>query len=118
METMNFDNLLAGDYPAVTDIRTVLAGQNLTRGAVLAEDSGNGNKLVPVDSASATASIKVPVCVLAEDCDASVADANALVFLSGAFNENACTFGGADTAADHRAALRDLNIYLKKAVTA
>jgi hypothetical protein len=41
-----------------------------------------------------------------------------VVFLSGAFNEGALTFGGADTADTHRKALRDLNIYLKKAVSA
>jgi hypothetical protein len=118
METFTPDKLLASDYPAVTDIRTVLTGQTLTRGTVLAEDSVNSNKLVPVDSGSATASINDPVCILAEDTDASSADANAVVFLSGAFNEGALTFGGTDTADTHRKALRDLNIYLKKAVSA
>ena len=48
----------------------------------------------------------------------SAADANAVVFLSGAFNEGSLTFGGTDTADTHRKALRDLNIYLKKAVSA
>ncbi len=118
METFTPDNLLASDYPLVTDIRTVLTGQNLARGTVLAEDSGNGDKLVPVDSASATASIKAPVCILAEAVDASVGDTEALVYLSGAFNEAALVFGGADTPDTHRKALRDLNIYLKKSVPA
>lgn len=118
METMTYDNLLASDYPAVTDIKTVLTGQSLSKGTVLAEDSANGKKCVPVNSASGTASIKAPLYILAEDCDASAADAQALVYLSGAFNEKACTFGGTDDADDHRAALRDLNIYLKKSVSA
>jgi hypothetical protein len=115
---MNYDNLLANDYPAVTDIRTVLTGSSLTRGTVLAEDSANSSKLVPVDSSSETASIQSPICILAEDVDASDADANGLVYLSGAFNENQLTFGGTDDADDHRADLRDLNIYLKKSVNA
>jgi hypothetical protein len=118
METFTPDKLLASDYPAVTDVRTVLTGQNLKRGTVLAEDSGNSDKLVPVNSGSATASIQDPVCILAEDVDASDADVNGLVYLSGAFNEGALTFGGTDTADTHRKALRDLNIYLKKAVSA
>jgi len=118
METLTHDNLLANDYPAVTDIKTVLTGQNLTKGTVLAEDSGNSNKCVPVDSGHATASIQDPLYILAEDCDASGGDAQAQVYLSGAFNENALTFGGTDDADTHRVALRDLNIYLKKSVPA
>ncbi|MGD9947527.1 MAG: head decoration protein [Desulfobulbus sp.] len=118
MEPLTYANLLASDYPAVTDIKTVLTGQTLSKGTVLAEDSANSNKCVPVNSASGTASIKIPLYILAEDCDASAADAQALVYLSGAFNESACTFGGTDSADDHRAALRDLNIYLKKSISA
>jgi hypothetical protein len=118
METLNYDNLLASDYPAVTDIRTILTGQNLTRGTVLAKDSANDSKLVAVDSSSETSSIKDPICILAEDVDTSAGDANGLVYLSGAFNQNQLTFGGTDAADDHRDALRDLNIYLKNSVTA
>ena len=115
-ETLNYDNLLAGDYPAVTDIRTVVTGQTLTRGAVLGKITASG-KYTLCDSTGADGS-EAPVCILAEDCDASGGDLNAAVFLSGAFNEGQLTFGGTVTADDHRDALRDLNIYLKKAVSA
>ncbi len=116
METLNHDNLLASDYPAVTDIRTIVSGQNLSRGAVLGKITASG-KYTLCDSTAVDGS-ENPVCILAEDCDASDADATAVVFLSGSFNEGQLTFGGADTADDHRDALRDLNIYLKKAVNA
>lgn len=116
METYTPDNLLAGDYPAVTDIVTILSGQNLTRGACLGKVTASGKHVI-VDSGNADGS-QHPVAILAEDCDASAADAQAVVYLSGAFNQDQVTFGGADTAATHRAALRDLNIYLKKPVSA
>ena len=106
-ETLNYDNLLAGDYPAVTDIRTVVTGQTLTRGAVLGKITASG-KYTLCDSTGADGS-EAPVCILAEDCDASGGDLNA---------EGQLTFGGSDAADDHRDALRDLNIYLKKAVSA
>lgn len=117
-ETYSPDRLIAGDYPVVTRTMTVLTGQELVRGTVLAKDSGNGDKLVPVDSGSGTASIKQPFCVLAQDVDSSGGDVAAPVYLSGEFNEGELTFGGTDTADTHRDALRALNIYLKSAVSA
>lgn len=116
METLNYDNLLAGDYPAVTDIRTIVSGQDLSRGAVLGKVTASG-KYTLCDSTAADGS-ESPVCILAEDCDASEGDVNAEVFLSGQFNEDQLTYGGTDDADTHRDALRDLNIYLKKAVSA
>lgn len=115
METMNYDNLLASDYPAVTDIKTIASGQNLAKGTVLGKITAGG-KYAIVDNSKVDGT-EVADCILAEDCDASGGDKQAVVFLSGAFNENALTFGGDDTADDHRATLRDKNIYLKKSVT-
>jgi hypothetical protein len=112
-ETYTPDKLLAGDYPAVTDIVTILEGENLVRGACLGKITASGKHVI-VNSAGADDGRRAPVAILAEDCDASEGDAQALVYLSGAFNESAVVFGGADTVATHRAALRDLNIYLKK----
>lgn len=117
-ETYAPDRLIAGDAKVITGSGTILAGQSLTRGTVLARDSANGDKLVPVDSASETASIKAPIAILAQDTDTTAGDAVAPLYLSGEFNEGALTFGGTDTAADHRDALRDLAIYLKGAVSA
>ncbi len=111
METFTPDKLLAGDYPAVTDIVTVLSGQVLTRGACLGKITATG-KYIKCDSTAVDGSA-APVAILSEDCDATGADKAAVVYLSGAFNQAAVAFGGTDTAATHRVALRDLNIYLK-----
>jgi hypothetical protein len=110
-ETFTPDKLIAGDYPIVTDIVTIDTGV-LTRGAVLGKITASG-KYVLCNSAGTDDGSRTPVAVLAEDADASSADVQAVVYLSGAFNAAACTFGGTDTAATHRAALRDVNIYLK-----
>lgn len=114
-ETFTPDKLLAGDYPAVTDVVTVLSGQVLPRGACLGKITASGKHVI-CDSAGTDDGRRAPVVILTEDCDATGADKTAVVYLSGAFNEAAVTFGGTDTAATHRAALRNLNIYLKKAV--
>lgn len=110
METFTPDKLLAGDYPAVTDIVVIDTG-NLVRGTLLGKITATG-KYIKCDSAAVDGS-QAPACILAEDADATSADVNATVYLSGAFNQSAVTFGGTDTAATHRVALRDLNIYLK-----
>lgn len=117
METYTPDKLLASDYPAVTDVVTILADEVLTRGAVLGKITATGKHVI-CNSAGTDDGRRAPVAILAEDCDATGADKKAIVYLSGAFNEAACSFGGADTADTHRAALRDLNIYLKKSVPA
>lgn len=111
-ETFTPDKLIAGDYPVVTDIVTIDTG-TLTRGTCLGKITATG-KYVICNSANSDGS-QSPVAILAEDADASSADVQAQVYLSGAFNQAAVTFGGTDTAATHKVALRDLNIYLKKA---
>jgi hypothetical protein len=110
METFTPDKLIAGDYPVVTDIVTIDTGV-LVRGTLLGKIT-TGGKYVLCNSANADGS-QNPVAILAEDVDATSADVNATVYLSGAFNQAAVTFGGTDTAATHRVALRNLNIYLK-----
>lgn len=111
-ETFTHDKLIAGDYPIVTDIVTIGAAADLVRGTVLGKITATG-KYVICDSAGTDDGRRTPVAVLSEDAAAASADVQAVVYLSGAFNAAACTFGGTDTAATHRAALRDVNIYLK-----
>jgi hypothetical protein len=110
METFTPDKLLAGDYPAVTDIVVIDTGV-LARGTLLGKITAT-SKYILCNSAAVDGS-QAPVAILAEDVDATAADVNAPVYLSGAFNQSAVIFGGADTAATHRVALRNLNIYLK-----
>jgi hypothetical protein len=114
MENLVFDKLVAGDYPLVTDNVTILSGQNLVRGTLLGKITATGKYIKCVSTA--VDGSQTPQVILSEDCDASAADQSAVVYLSGAFNQAAVTFGGADTAATHRSALRDLNIYLKSGV--
>lgn len=60
-----------------------------------------------------------PEAILAdESVDATAADKPASVYLTGEFNEDKLVFGGTDTKETHRAALRKLGIFLKKAVSA
>lgn len=98
----------------IKERHTVLAGAgDLEPGMVLAQDSGNGNKLVPVDSQSATASIQVAFAVLATIANASGSDVEATVFVRGYFYASGLSFGGTDTADTHRGELRKRGIYIK-----
>jgi hypothetical protein len=112
-ETYTPQNLIAGDYPLVTDIVIVDTGV-LAIGTVLGKITASGKYKI-CDSTAVDGSA-APLCILGEAVDATSADVNAVVYLSGAFDENQLVFGGTDTAATHRAALRAKNIYLKKAV--
>ncbi len=111
--TFAHPNLIAGDFPIVTEKQTILSGTgSLTAGAVLAQDSGNSNKLVLVNDASIDTASREPYAVLAHDADASAADAEATVYLAAHLNGKELTFGGDDTVADHKAALRTKGIFI------
>jgi hypothetical protein len=107
-------NLIAGAFPRVDRKLTVLTGQTLAAGTVLALDGAG--KAVPVDSG--TPSIQNPVAILAHDVDTTGGDREAIAYYAGEFNEAALTFGGSDTADTHRDALRRLGIYLTNNVGA
>ena len=107
------DNLFGGDFPVVTSPETILSGAgSLARGAVLGRVTASG-KLVLVNSAGTDDGRRTPYGILLEAVDATSADKPAAVALSGEFNSSKLVFGGTDTAATHKAALRDLNIYIK-----
>lgn len=113
-ETYTPENLIAGDYPIVTDIVVIDTG-TLAKGTVLGKITATG-KYVICNSGGTDDGSRTPSAILLEAADASSADVNAVVALSGSFNESKLVFGGSDTADTHRAALRDVNIYIKKAV--
>lgn len=115
-ETFTYDHLFAGDADVITDIGTLVTGQNLKRGAVLGKITASG-KLTLVNSASADGS-QNPYAILAADTDATSADKTCPLFVAGEFNSNGLIFGGTDTAATHKTALRDLGIFLKDPVKA
>lgn len=110
------DNLHAGDFPIRTRKVTLITGQNLVRGSLLGIITASGKATLSA-SASADGS-QTPNCILAEDTDATAADAEAVVYIAGDFNQDALTLGAGHTAASVREGLRDINIYLHKPVSA
>ena len=71
---------------------------------------------VAVNSAAVDGS-DVPFGVLCEDVVlASGAETLSAAYMMGTFNEDALVFGGSDDKEDHRAAMRNLNMYMKTTV--
>ena len=114
-ETYTPDNLIAGDFPLVSDEVTIVSGQNVARGAVLGKITASGKytaaDVLAVDGSS------VPACVLAQATDASGGDVTkAPVYLTGEFNSALLTFGATTTAADLKDAMRDKSLFQKAPV--
>jgi len=107
-----FDKLFAGHLPPLSKGITLLAGQNLTRGAVLGKITASGK--YTLSAAAAGDGSEVPDAILAEDCDATAGDRAAVAYTRGDFNEAALTFGAGHTAASTREGLRDKGLYLVK----
>ncbi len=108
------DNLLAGDFPIVTESVTIISGQNLKRGTLLGQiTSGKkwNKSLVGAGDGSQT-----PRGILAKDIDASSADKIAPIYVSGEFNQNQVIFGTGHTAASVKIALKALSIFLKDTI--
>lgn len=82
----------------------------------IAVAAGSG-KLKLVNSANVDGS-NTPYAILAGDTDASAADKVCPLYKCGEFNSNALVFGGTDTTATHKEALRDLGILLRDSVKA
>ncbi len=112
IQTFTPDPLFAGNFP-VESIIGILDTGNLIRGTVLGKITATG-KLVICDSAGTDDGRRTPYGILAEDADATSADKNVVVYLSGSFNEKALVFGGTDTIDTHRDALRNLSIFARK----
>ena len=106
------DNLIAGSQmPIVDDKGTILAGQNLKRGALLGRVDANG-KLKLVDSTASDGSQEV-YAVLVEDTNSTDGDIETVVYLTGEFNEDAVSFSNSDTVEKHRKSARKVGIFLK-----
>lgn len=107
---ISYDGLIAGEQPVISKKKTLVSGQNLTRGAVLGRIT-TGGKYTLSASAAADGS-QTPLAVLAEDCDASGGDKECLVYERGDFNAAKLTFGTGHSATTTATldALRDVNI--------
>ena len=100
------DNLIAGDFPRVTDWLTIPSGV-LARGTVL---DRYGNAINPGGA---------PFAVLAEDADASSGAVRAPVYLTGEFSKAYLLLnGGAAMTDTDVVALRSLSIFVKTTIPA
>ncbi|WJZ69987.1 hypothetical protein PVP_XSN000008 [Vibrio phage PVP-XSN] len=116
-ESFESDNLFAGwVQPVNSEPGTVASGQGvLVRGTVLGKLTASG-KLAIVDSAQADGSQTI-YAVLAEDVDATSADVDCPIYLTGEFNKNELVFGGSDTADTHATKAREIGIFFKDVVS-
>ena len=114
--TITPDNLIAGDFPRVTAWAVIASGAGvLVRGTVLGQITASGKCVAVLSTLSNGA--QTPYAVLAEDADATSADAQAPIYLTGEFDQNQLVFGGTDTIATHRKAMRALSMFAKPALT-
>ncbi len=99
---------------------TLLAGQNLPRGALLgritATGSSTGKYVLSV--AAASDGSQVPSAVLVHDTDATAGDVDALVYQRGDFNSAAMTFGTGHTPPTAQPLLRGIYIHKTYGVAA
>jgi hypothetical protein len=105
----NYDNLIAGDYPVVTEAITVAQNQTIKRGDVLIISGGQASR------AGAVLIATDDVVIASEDVTTGAGVTQASVgYRTGLFNEFAMRFGGASTAAQNKPFLLDKNIYIKQ----
>ena len=104
--TFTPDNLIAGDFPRVTDFLAIPSG-SLKRGTVL------------TDAGAAMATGGTPYAVLAEDADASSGTVQAPIYLTGEFTKRHLILAGGVKLADGDVAkLRSLSIFAKNSIPA
>lgn len=109
------DSLLAGNaHLLVARKVTVLSGQVLQRGAALGIITASGKAILSL--AAASDGSQTPDLILAEDVDATGADATALAYERGDFNARAITLGTGHTVASIREGLRAKGIALLTAI--
>lgn len=110
------DNLVAGDFPMISEGATIASGQNLTRGAVLGKVTASGKYVL--SASAAVDGSQTPVAVLLQDTDASGGDKGAPIATTGEFNERALTLGAGHTLASIKDGLHDRSIFLRSSVKA
>lgn len=105
------DNLIAGNHDELVGEKiTLLSGQNLVRGAVIGKVTAS--EKYKISLADDTIGSETPDLILAEDCDASAGDKQALAYSRGDFIAQALTIGTGHTIASIKEGLRVKNIIL------
>ncbi len=111
------DKLIAGNAHLLVGRKvTIVSGQTVVRGAVLGKITTGGKYALSL-SAAADGS-QTPDLILAEDCDASAGDKEALAYARGDFNANALTLGADHTIASITEGLRAKGITILTAQAA
>ena len=83
--------LIAGDYPVAHRTVTIVAGADLTRGAVLGRITASDKYLLSATAAGDGS--QTPIAILAEDAAAAGADVVAPAYFSGEFAADKMSFG-------------------------
>jgi hypothetical protein len=110
LDSIGYDNLIAGDVDIVTEPIVVDVSQTVLRGDILKKVSGKFQKSTAVIAAT-------DVVVIASEnitTDASTTTAS-IGYKTGQFNANAMRFGGASTFDDNHDVLAEKSIYTVKA---
>lgn len=115
-ETYTPDKLLAGsEFPALTVPVVIASGQNLSRGAVLAEITATGEYVI-VDKAEDNGAQNAKL-ILVEAVDASLGAKPGVAYRTGIFNPDALSFAAGTVVADVKAALDTRCIFLRSVRT-
>jgi len=105
------EKLIAGEFPRVERKITILSGGGvLVPGTVLGRITASGKYLRSLSAA--VDGSQTPDAILATDVDATAADATAIAYFTGEFNETALNIGTAHTADSIRVGLRGKSIFL------
>lgn len=118
VENYTPDNLIAGNiHPLATGTVTVISGEGkLSRGSVLMRNSNNKFVLADEDSGTPLGTAEV---ILADEVDATSADAVANVYISGDFNTDALIVASGYTLSEaDRVSLKNAGVYLVNGVSA
>ena len=113
LATHNRDNLIAGDFPLVTEGVTILDGEVLTRGSLLGRITATGKYVLSLSGSSDGS--QVPRAILIDkDVEPSGSDQEAGVYITGEFADGEVIFGTGHDADSVRDELREKSIFLKK----
>lgn len=103
-------NLIAGEFPRVSEYVTVTGTGMLEEGAVLGELADGRYQFSVL---TATDGSQIPDAILAEPVDLAMGDLSARVYVTGEFNREAITFGGGHTLQTVKRTLRQRSIFLR-----
>lgn len=109
------DQLIAGALQLITDTG-IITGGAFSRGTVLGLITDSGKYTICVKTAEDGS--QTPVAILVDDVNASSADQNGGLYLTGEFNQNRIIFDDTWTVAELKTALRPMGMFLKDGILA